>query len=185
MRSQFCECARCHGIKFERELFTRFRLSHGTGGSRGNSGSRRGGLVSCAFGGRGTRAAGGQSEAAPVPCGWKRERSWSTWMIWLSAIAPVALASVLALGTTGSAVAQPEINGCRIEPQTTCPGADLAGADLFAADLHGADLSGANLAGAELELADLRGADLSGANLEGARLAGAKLKKMSFWRVPT
>ena len=84
-------------------------------------------------------------------------------MTWLSAIAHLALAFSVVLGVTGSVAAQSEINGCNIEPQTSCPGIDLAGADLFGADLSGADLSGANLAGAQLELADLRGADLAGA----------------------
>jgi hypothetical protein len=51
-------------------------------------------------------------------------------MTWLSAIACVVVASLLLLGSGSAAVAQSEINGCRIERQTSCPGANLAGADL-------------------------------------------------------
>lgn len=95
------------------------------------------------------------------------------------------------------------VNGCLIQPQTSCEGvdlseADLAGADLHGAtlneayftetDLHGADLSGAhlieavlnnanlwttNLADAEAFRADFTGAILTGADLDGADLDGA------------
>ena len=84
------------------------------------------------------------------------------------------------------------INGCTIEANTSCIGADLSGADLSnaylsGANLTGADLSDANLSGAYLDGADLTGADLSyisansnmGAftsiNLSGANLTNANL----------
>lgn len=56
-------------------------------------------------------------------------------------------------------------NGCRIEPRTSCPGADLRGANLNGANLRHAYLEGANLRGASLVGADLTRADLRGANL--------------------
>ena len=75
------------------------------------------------------------------------------------------------------------INGCRIEPRTECPGADLRGADLSKERLDGANLSranlsltwliGANLSYAKLYYTNLRDANLSGANLTGASLTGA------------
>jgi uncharacterized protein YjbI with pentapeptide repeats len=90
----------------------------------------------------------------------------------LSALACVALAASMTLGVAGSAAAQAQIDGCRLEPQASCPAVDLAGANLSMAQLRGADLSGANLTGANLRLADLRDADLSGAKLQDALLAG-------------
>lgn len=83
------------------------------------------------------------------------------------------------------------INGCRIEPNTSCQGARLVGANLTSADLAGADLqgavlqdanllfadlSGANLSNANLARANMRGVDLTGANLFGANLLGADLQ---------
>lgn len=80
-----------------------------------------------------------------------------------------------------------EINGCKIEPDTQCPGADLAGADLgtitagshhvarFAAQLTRGNFRGATFEGAYLAGTRLSGADLSNANLRGADLYGAEL----------
>ncbi len=83
------------------------------------------------------------------------------------------------------------INGCRIEPGTQCPRADLRRADLTGADLvyaylSGADLTGANLWGANLSGANLRGANLRGVNLpyadlSGADLSGVNLSNASLW----
>ena len=77
------------------------------------------------------------------------------------------------------------VNGCTIEPHTSCWFADLSGAlltfaDLYSASLYGADLSDAILTNAVLhsvELADvnLTGADLSGADLNGVYLLGANM----------
>lgn len=63
------------------------------------------------------------------------------------------------------------VKGCRIEPQTRCPNADLSGVRFAMGDLSGADLSGADLSGAELWDVNLSRANLSGANLSGARVA--------------
>jgi len=73
------------------------------------------------------------------------------------------LVLIVVLTMAAPVSAQQVINGCRIEPQTQCPGANLAGASL----------AGANLAGANLVIANLAGANLTGANLESARLEGA------------
>lgn len=79
-----------------------------------------------------------------------------------------------------------EINGCKIQPDTQCPGADLSSADLGAitskghpgrlpAKLSGGNFSGANFEGAYMARIDLSGADLSNANLKGANLYQAAL----------
>jgi uncharacterized protein YjbI with pentapeptide repeats len=79
-----------------------------------------------------------------------------------------------------------EINGCKIQPDTQCPGADLSGADLGAitskghpgrlpAKLSGGNFSGANFEGAYMARIDLSGADLSNANFRGANLYQATL----------
>jgi len=80
-----------------------------------------------------------------------------------------------------------EINGCRIEPDTQCPGADLANADLGAitagghhvarraADLSGGNFRGANFEGAYMARAELAGADLSNANFRGTNLHQSSL----------
>gem|GEM_PF-5473125 len=88
------------------------------------------------------------------------------------------------------------IAGCRIEPDSQCPNADLRGADLRNQDLTRMNLSGANLAGADLrhaklDLANLQQAQLNGAdltraslqqaNLRGADLSGAKLVAIQAW----
>ena len=53
------------------------------------------------------------------------------------------------------------INGCTIEANTICYGADLSDADLFEANLSNANLSGANLSGANLYAANLYAANLT------------------------
>lgn len=83
------------------------------------------------------------------------------------------------------------INGCRIEPNTSCQRARLAGANLTNVNLAGADLSravlqdanllfadlsGANLSNATLARTNMRGVDLTGANLFGANLLDADLQ---------
>jgi uncharacterized protein YjbI with pentapeptide repeats len=72
------------------------------------------------------------------------------------------------------------INGCVIQPQTSCPGlfalnANLSGAYLMGANLSGAFLGLANLTGAGLTSANLTGANLTEANLTGAVLADGTL----------
>lgn len=87
------------------------------------------------------------------------------------------------------------VNGCLIQPNTQCYGADLSGADLSGADLTLArlafarltranlsdarlviaGLSNTDLRGAVLTRADVRGANLSGSNLSGANLVDADL----------
>jgi hypothetical protein len=101
-----------------------------------------------------------------------------------------ASATVLLAGCGGSD--GPEtVNGCVIEPSTSCPSADLSGADLSGADLSRATLTSANLTGTNLADAnlteanlaeaqivdtDLSGADLTSANLTDATLSGANLE---------
>ena len=101
-----------------------------------------------------------------------------------------ASATVLLAGCGGSD--GPEtVNGCVIEPSTSCPSADLSGADLSGADLSRATLSSANLegtnlsdanlteanlAGAQIVDTDLSGADLTSANLTDATISGANLE---------
>lgn len=60
----------------------------------------------------------------------------------------------------------PLINGCKLERETSCPGADLQGANLSNMDLRSANFRGANLSGANLSHTSLRGANLDGANLD-------------------
>ena len=62
----------------------------------------------------------------------------------------------------------PVINGCKLEAETACPGADLGAADLSNLNLRGADLRGSNLTGATLNHTNLRGANLNGAKLDNA-----------------
>jgi Pentapeptide repeats (8 copies) len=99
------------------------------------------------------------------------------------------LATALLAGCGGSDEAE-TVNGCAIEPGTSCPSADLSGADLSGVDLSQAtltsaslqetNLSGANLTeallnGAQIVNADLSGADLTRANLLGATITGTNL----------
>ena len=72
------------------------------------------------------------------------------------------------------------VNGCKIEPETICPSAELSGSDLNRASLNSADLSGANLTGANVSEANLSGSDLSKANLSNANLQDANLRGTSF-----
>jgi len=101
----------------------------------------------------------------------------------------VALAAAMLSGCGGSD--GPEtVNGCVIEPSTSCASVDLSGADLEGADLSRATLSGTNLEGTNLSGAnlteanlssalivdaDLFGADLTGANLTNATISGTSL----------
>ena len=85
-----------------------------------------------------------------------------------------ASATVLLAGCGGSD--GPEtVNGCVIEPSTSCPSVDLSGADLSGADLTRATLSSANLEGTNLSDANLTEANLSGAQLVDTDLSGADL----------
>jgi len=86
----------------------------------------------------------------------------------------VALAAAVMSGCGGSD--GPEtVNGCVIEPATSCASVDLSGADLDGADLSRANLSGTNLEGTNLSGANLTGADLSGAQIVDADLSDADL----------
>ena len=85
-----------------------------------------------------------------------------------------ACATVLLAGCGGSD--GPEtVNGCVIEPSTSCASADLSGADLSGADLSRATLSGANLEGTNLSDANLTEANLAGAQIVDTDLSGADL----------
>jgi Pentapeptide repeats (8 copies) len=80
------------------------------------------------------------------------------------------VAAAIALAGCGGSGGPDSVNGCAIEPATSCSGVDLSGADL-----SGADLSRATLTGANLEGTNLSGADLTEANLGGARIVDADL----------
>ena len=81
----------------------------------------------------------------------------------------VALTAAVLSGCGGSD--GPEtVNGCVIEPSTSCASVDLSGADL-----EGADLSRATLSGTNLEGTNLSGANLTEANLSNARIVDADL----------
>ena len=101
----------------------------------------------------------------------------------------VALAAAVLSGCGGSD--GPEtVNGCVIEPSTSCASVDLSGADLEGADLSratlsatnlegtnlsGANLTEANLSSAQIVDADLSDADLTSANLTNATISGTNL----------
>jgi uncharacterized protein YjbI with pentapeptide repeats len=74
------------------------------------------------------------------------------------------------------------INGCKIVPQTKCPGVDLHGLSLARVDLRGADLAGANLQNTDLESTWLEGADLQGADLRGASVSQTILRGANLAR---
>lgn len=76
------------------------------------------------------------------------------------------------------------LNGCVLQPGTSCPSADLDSTYLVGADLTGADLQGAFVQGSELNADNLTEADLSEANIDstienstliGTNLSGAYL----------
>lgn len=82
------------------------------------------------------------------------------------------------------------INGCRIEPETQCPGvdlrhADLSGRNLFRANFRGALLSRAQFDDANLKFVNFDGADLTGASFHRAFLQrstarGADMRAADF-----
>ena len=78
------------------------------------------------------------------------------------------------------------INGCVIQPFTSCPGANLSVADLANAHLNFANLNGANLTNANLSSAILTGATLTTADLSFATLTGTDLfhTNLSFANLP-
>jgi hypothetical protein len=85
-----------------------------------------------------------------------------------------AVCAMLLAGCGGSN--GPEtVNGCVIEPSTSCASVDLSGADLSGADLTRATLTSANLEGTNLSDANLTEANLSGAQLVNTDLSGADL----------
>jgi hypothetical protein len=100
------------------------------------------------------------------------------------------VAATAALAGCGGSDGPETVNGCVIEPSTSCVNVDLSGADLSGADLSRAVLSGANLEDADLSDANLSeasnrnshigdpdraGADLTTANRPGATITGANL----------
>jgi hypothetical protein len=92
-------------------------------------------------------------------------------LLWVLA---TAITTLLLAGCGGSD--GPEtVNGCVIEPSTSCASADLSGADLSGADLSRATLSGANLEGTNLSAANLAEANLAGAQIIDTDLSGADL----------
>jgi hypothetical protein len=105
-------------------------------------------------------------------------------------VAALSLALVALASACGGSDGPETVNGCEIQAETSCPGADLSDADLEGADLSGSDLSGATLDGtnlsdanlseanlteAQISDADLSDADLTGATLEGATISGTNL----------
>jgi len=90
-------------------------------------------------------------------------------------IATMVAATALVAGCGGGSDVPDSVNGCAIEPSTSCPNADLSGADLEGADLSRATLTGANLSATNLSGANLTEADLSGAQIVGANLSDADL----------
>jgi Pentapeptide repeats (8 copies) len=112
----------------------------------------------------------------------------------------VLLATVVAtaaLAGCGGSDGPETVNGCVIEPSTSCASVDLSGADLSGADLSRATLSGANLedtdlsdsnlteanlSSAQIVGTDLSGADLTSANLTGATITGANLDGATLCR---
>jgi hypothetical protein len=72
------------------------------------------------------------------------------------------------------------VNGCTIEPGTSCLSADLSGADLSGADLSQATLSGSNLEGTNLSGANLSEADLSNTQIVDADLSDADLTRANL-----
>lgn len=91
--------------------------------------------------------------------------------VWL-AVAGAVLA-LSACSTTPDAAAN--VNGCQIQPNTSCPGAKLALQNLYNADLSGANLEGADFTGADLQGAKLRSANLTNARFDSAKLQSADL----------
>ena len=103
----------------------------------------------------------------------------------LTGIAATAMLAACAGGTTtghGPPAPAPTastivrvVHGCRIEPRTACPGANLRYVDLSGAILTGANLVGANMWGVGLTGANVTGTNMSDANLTNAMLTGADL----------
>jgi hypothetical protein len=91
----------------------------------------------------------------------------------------VVFATAVLAGCGGSDSTE-TVNGCAIEPSTSCPSADLSGADLEGADLSRASLSGANLTETNLSGANLTEANLTGAQIVDADLSGADLTKANL-----
>jgi len=94
----------------------------------------------------------------------------------LAVLGLLCTGAVLALSGCGGSDTN-EVNGCKIEPNTVCQGADLSGADL-----SGEDLTGANLSRTDLTDADLSDANLTEANLAGARITDANLDDANLTR---
>jgi Pentapeptide repeats (8 copies) len=96
-----------------------------------------------------------------------------------------AVAATAVIAGCGGSDGPETVNGCPIEPGTSCPSADLSGAELegvdlsqatlTSANLEGIDLSGANLTEANLTAAQILDADLSDADLTRANLSGATI----------
>jgi hypothetical protein len=123
---------------------------------------------------------------AVSPCG--RERDVSSPKGALGAVLAAGVVA-LAAGCGGSSTPS-AVNGCEIQPATSCPNGDFSDADLGGVDLSQADLSGANLtdtnlsganltetnlSDAQLVNTDLSDSDLTRANLTAATITGANL----------
>jgi len=94
----------------------------------------------------------------------------------LGTMVAAAALVVLVAGCGGSSLPD-SVNGCPIQPATSCPNGDLSGADL-----SGADLTGANLSGANLQDTDLSGGNLTEANLTQAQIVDADLSDADLTR---
>ncbi len=98
------------------------------------------------------------------------------------------LAVLVSAGFVTSCARVSTVNGCPIQSNASCPGANLKGqkftlrnADLSGARLMNADFTGSNLNGIDLTGANLTGATFgTGTNLSGAKIDGAILDGATF-----
>jgi uncharacterized protein YjbI with pentapeptide repeats len=93
-------------------------------------------------------------------------------------LAAIVIVSVVA-GCGGSGVRV--IDGCKVEPETQCPGKNFSNQDLHGANFGGANLRAANFTGANLTGANFAGADLQGALFTNANLTKAILNGADIW----
>jgi Pentapeptide repeats (8 copies) len=91
-----------------------------------------------------------------------------------------AVVGAVLLAGCGGSDGPETVNGCIIEPSTSCTNADLSGADLSGADLSQATLVAANLEGTNLSDANLTESNLGGAQIVDADLSGADLTRANL-----
>jgi hypothetical protein len=104
-------------------------------------------------------------------------RSWAITLV-------AGLAVLAACGGGGSSADRNDqtevISGCKIQPNTSCVGANLSGANLRNAELNNSNLQRVYLAGADLANADLHSSNLTSAVITNADLRGADLSKTNL-----